>query len=177
MHSGIMDSYTLHPVMLYAEIYFLFCSFPILRFFKFYYSKGTIGLIISHCPVQKSEGEKTMTMCTNTWHRWQIAITHFVTNEGKRKENKTTSSTSVALRTVRSEHYAKSEKQITLREVRNTRKIRNLPALYKQHHKSRILFIQINTTVTRQQAPDLKLSVTTLPFIRIRSSVQKLWLH
>lgn len=49
---------TLYHVTLYAEVYFLFCSFPILRFFKFYYRKGIIGLIISHCPVQSLEGAK-----------------------------------------------------------------------------------------------------------------------
>lgn len=74
---------TLHYVTLHAEAYFLFHSFPILRFFKFYYRKGILGLIISHCPLQSLGGAKTTIMRTKMIHRWQTTIKTFCSKQRK----------------------------------------------------------------------------------------------
>lgn len=108
---------------LHAEVYFLYCRFPILRFLKFHYRKGIIKLIISHCEVQSSEGEKTVTMRTDTQHRLRT-VNSYYTPCNKQRKTKQLASTSVASQTTGSKHYAKCEKQISLWQVRNMRKIK-----------------------------------------------------
>jgi len=88
-------------------------------------------------------------MRTDTQHRWWTVIIHRVTNKGKQNNFKHLSRlTNYGIKTSRKTREA----SIFVGGKKYPKNLKNFPALYRLHHESTILFVQINAAVARQQA-------------------------